>query len=252
MIWSNNPSPSILMVDVSGSPESPTPPASGRQRLFTRVSDGHLCRIESDGTVTDIEGTAGDVVGPSSAVDSRIAVFDGTTGKLIKDGGSTIASITAGAISSSIYVNLQDQKAQNTQGGSFTSGAWRTRDLNTEVSDVGGLCSLASNQFTLSAGTYWIMASAPAYFVNNHKTRLFNVTDNVVVLPGTSEYASTLSPVGDGPQSRSLIEGLFTIGASKALEIQHQCTTTCNTNGFGNKTNFATEVYTTVSLLKIG
>jgi hypothetical protein len=36
---------------------------------------------------------AGDVVGPSSVVDERIAVFDGTTGKLIKDGGVTIAQI---------------------------------------------------------------------------------------------------------------------------------------------------------------
>jgi hypothetical protein len=36
---------------------------------------------------------AGDVVGPSSVVDERIAVFDGTTGKLIKDGGVTISEI---------------------------------------------------------------------------------------------------------------------------------------------------------------
>jgi hypothetical protein len=36
---------------------------------------------------------SGDVVGPSSVVDERIAVFDGTTGKLIKDGGVTIAEI---------------------------------------------------------------------------------------------------------------------------------------------------------------
>lgn len=39
----------------------------------------------------------GDVVGPSSAVNNRIAVFDDTTGKLIKDGGSTIAEIVAGS-----------------------------------------------------------------------------------------------------------------------------------------------------------
>lgn len=36
---------------------------------------------------------AGDVDGPASAVDARIAVFDGTTGKLIKDGGKTIAEL---------------------------------------------------------------------------------------------------------------------------------------------------------------
>jgi len=34
---------------------------------------------------------AGDVVGPAGATDARIAVFDGVTGKLLKDGGSTIA-----------------------------------------------------------------------------------------------------------------------------------------------------------------
>jgi hypothetical protein len=38
---------------------------------------------------------AGDVVGPSSAVDSRIAAFDSTTGKLLKDGGATIAEVRA-------------------------------------------------------------------------------------------------------------------------------------------------------------
>jgi hypothetical protein len=36
---------------------------------------------------------SGDVVGPASAVDAQIAVFSGTTGKLIADGGATIASL---------------------------------------------------------------------------------------------------------------------------------------------------------------
>lgn len=38
-------------------------------------------------------GGSGDVVGPASAVDSRIAVFDGVTGKLIKDGGQVISGL---------------------------------------------------------------------------------------------------------------------------------------------------------------
>lgn len=42
----------------------------------------------------DIAGD-GDVVGPGSAVDNSVAVFDGTTGKLVKDGGATIAQIRA-------------------------------------------------------------------------------------------------------------------------------------------------------------
>ena len=36
----------------------------------------------------------------------------------------------AGGLFSS-YAIIADQKTQNTAGGTFTSGAWRTRDLNT-------------------------------------------------------------------------------------------------------------------------
>lgn len=38
-------------------------------------------------------GGTGDVVGPASAVDGNIATYDGTTGKLIEDGGATIAEV---------------------------------------------------------------------------------------------------------------------------------------------------------------
>lgn len=41
-------------------------------------------------------GGSGDVVGPASAVDDRIATFDGTTGKLIQDSGATVASLNTG------------------------------------------------------------------------------------------------------------------------------------------------------------
>jgi hypothetical protein len=47
-----------------------------------------------------IPADAGDVVGPASAVDDRIATFDSTTGKLIQDGGKTIAGLRAPAVQS--------------------------------------------------------------------------------------------------------------------------------------------------------
>lgn len=43
---------------------------------------------------TSVAGT-GDVVGPVSSVDENIAVFDGITGKLLKDGGISIAAVVA-------------------------------------------------------------------------------------------------------------------------------------------------------------
>lgn len=43
---------------------------------------------------------SGDVVGPASAVNNDIVVFDSTTGKLVKDGGKTIAQLRAPAVQS--------------------------------------------------------------------------------------------------------------------------------------------------------
>lgn len=41
-------------------------------------------------------GGSGDVVGPAGAVDGRVVLFDGTTGKLIKDSGLTLAGTNTG------------------------------------------------------------------------------------------------------------------------------------------------------------
>ena len=54
--------------------------------LFRSVRHG-----EDDIIAIQEDDSGGDVVGPSSATDDRIATFDGTTGKLIQDGGTTIA-----------------------------------------------------------------------------------------------------------------------------------------------------------------
>ena len=71
------------------------------------VQVGYILICTVDNTVTGDHATvganwdvipinnAGEVIGPSSAGNLRIAVFDGTTGKLIKDGGKTIAEIEA-------------------------------------------------------------------------------------------------------------------------------------------------------------
>lgn len=149
------------------------------------------------------------------------------------------------------YIHLQDQKSSGTASGGFTSGAWRTRTLNTEVADTNNDCSLASNQFTLSAGTYEIEARAGAVFVSGHQIRLRNTTDNTTVLVGSSAYAALVS-ASDGSQTDSVIQDRFTIGASKALEIQHQCAVTRATNGFGVQAGFGEiEVYCDVVLRRV-
>src|SRR6185436_19491385 len=107
------------------------------------------------------------------------------------------------------YALIQDQKAANTDGGGFTSGAYRTRDLNTEVVDADGIVSISSNQFTLGPGTYYIRARAPAYSVQEHKAKLRNVTDSTDALIGSSEHSFSSN------ETWSEIQGAITLAGSK-------------------------------------
>lgn len=147
------------------------------------------------------------------------------------------------------FIILQDQKASGTDGGTFTSAAWRTRDLNTEVVDTGNHCTLAANQFTLVAGTYRIQAGASGYAVGGHKLRLQNITDAATTLVGNNTVSTA---TGASTNNTAQLFGRFTIAASKTFELQHQCGTTKTTNGFGLAHSFAStsEIYTTIIIEK--
>lgn len=144
------------------------------------------------------------------------------------------------------YILIQDQKAQNTAGGAFTSGAWQTRVLNTEVTDTGDHASVASNQITLQPGTYQAYIICPGVSVDRHQSRLQNITDATTTLLGTSVYNASAT-LHSGV---SVISGRFTITSPKVFEVQHRCQTTKATNGFGVESNFTTEVYTSALFLR--
>lgn len=66
----------------------------------------HVAQVTFNATghatsAVDVPISAGDVVGPASATDNAIARYDGTTGKLIKNSGITIADGATGALSGS-------------------------------------------------------------------------------------------------------------------------------------------------------
>ena len=94
------------------------------------------------------------------------------------------------------YAIICDQKDSTTDGGDFTTGAWRTRNLNTEIADPDGIVSISSNQFTLQAGTYLIKWSAPAYKADKNATRLYDVTNTAAISPvGSAEHAGTTTAI---------------------------------------------------------
>jgi hypothetical protein len=139
---------------------------------------------------------------------------------------------------------IEDQKAQNTAGGTFTSGADQTRVLNTLVYNRGTLVTLASNQFVLPIGVWDIKWSAPGFQTNAHQSWLYDITGSAVAGRGTSAEAGGAS----NSQSDSVGSARVSLAAATTYEIRHRCTTTRATDGFGVQSNFGVEVYTRVEV----
>ena len=145
------------------------------------------------------------------------------------------------------YSYIADEKTAGTSGGTFSNGAWRTRDL-TAITNYGNIdCTLDSNQFTLGPGTYGISANAPMYQVNRNAARLRRITaPSTTILFSSSNYNTNTTQV----VLEVFIRGFFTITESVSFEIQHSAQDT-RTNGFGFATGIQTEVYTQVSLYRL-
>ena len=162
---------------------------------------------------------------------------------------------------------LTDQKSSGTAGGTFTSGAWRDRTLNTEI-DPQNFVTLDSGNvyFSLAAGTYSIKWNAPATAVDMHQTRLIYATNNtfssgVGYVYGSSEQSDQNE--GDGGAS-TIVNSTKSFGSTikttteiNYFKIQHRCATTSSdggdnnaTWGFGKPSSFSgesqVEVYTEV------
>jgi hypothetical protein len=190
--------------------------------------------VEGNVVPSPASQATGDILVRGASSWSRLAI--GAYGQVprVNSGATAIEYTGAGAPD----VIIEDQKAAGTDGGTFTSGAWRTRTLNTEVKDTYSLASISSNEvtFTVAGVVKW---SAPGYGVNTHKTRLYNVTDATVAGTGSSERAGGISV---GVMTRS--SGECAVVAGKAYRIEHQCGTTENTDGFGIASDFSQiEIY---------
>ena len=144
------------------------------------------------------------------------------------------------------YAIICDQKDSGVDGGTFTSAAWQTRDLNTEIADPDGIVSISSNQFTLQAGTYLVKATVPAYKATTHVAKLYNATDSSDIQMGTAQTAH-ITYLGD---ASSKISARFTLTGAKALEIQHICSHTVASIGFGSGHSYGVNVYTLVEIYK--
>lgn len=159
------------------------------------VEVGDMCICNTDSTASGDQATVGTkwnviqkniigaVTGPSTSVDGNVALFDGTTGKVIKDGGIPYSSI-------SFQV---DQSA----GTSDTYGI------------LAGLVNSSNTQYTVSLGSY--ITGSLTVFLNGQLQTQGTSEDWVETTPASGTFDFVTAPTtGD------LITAVyqFTTGAS--------------------------------------
>jgi hypothetical protein len=167
-----------------------------------------------------------------------LAVFDGADWVEITGGGG--GGMTLIAIAT-------DVKSSGTDGGGFTNGARRTRTLNTLSEAVASVVSLASNEVTLPAGTWFFRWSCPAYKTGSHKSWLRDVTNAADLATGSSEFASA----SDAMQSSSIGSAVAVLAGTVAVKLEHQGALTQASNGFGVATSLGSEVYSQLEVWRL-
>jgi len=203
----------------------------------TIVAGAGLIITQTGATITTAAGDTFDVEMITSTT-CRIKNYTLASGEALVGGDSFARAL----------LHVQEQQSAGTDAGTFTSGSWQTRTLNTVVTNEISGASLGSNQITLPAGTYIIEASLPGYRCDLHKGALYNTSDTAFELQGTSEKTTSASAIS----TRSFITGKFTISAEKVFELQHRCSSTKGTDGFGVASNFGvTEIYADVMIWKV-
>jgi len=106
---------------------------------------GTVSASNLSGTNTGDQSLAAYVVGPASAGDSKVVLFDGTTGKLIKDSGLTLSGTNTG-----------DQTITLTGGvtgsgtGSFAATVVTNANLTGPVTSVGNATTITDKAVTLA------------------------------------------------------------------------------------------------------
>lgn len=108
--------------------------------------------------------------------------------------GDEFGKFNAGFLGAHNMMHVQDHKSGTTFGGAFTTGAWRTRDLNTIIINNINGASLSTNIITLPAGKYYIEAEAPAAYIYIHKIRVYDLTANAALFYGTTQRSDLTYP----------------------------------------------------------
>jgi len=192
--------------------------------------------IKVSGSVTDLSGMSLSSVANGFGVGTKVVVIDPM----------------AAVVEERKVAIFEDQKAAGTHGGTFTSGSWQDRTLNTTVVSATGI-TLSSNQVTLSPGyKYLVSYCCPGYLTSRHKAKLYNVTDTADEHIGESAYSNTTSPKSSTTSKGDYVVDLTAESSSKTYKLQHRCEVTMADVGMGLASDWSVvEVYSRMKVERL-
>lgn len=164
-----------------------SPPTTG---VAINAGEDAIVSWDADATDFRVVGGGGDVVGPSSATDSTLPLFDGSTGKLLKTSGKAVPS---GVIVGTTDTQTLTNKAVSPRIVATTGSSLAITATSTDI---------ASHINTLSSGT--ITISAPSGTpVDGQKIIIRLQTTNTQTLSFDSVYSGSSDQALPGSSSGS-------------------------------------------------
>jgi hypothetical protein len=136
-------------------------------------------------------------------------------------------------------VTIRDERsASTTQAGTFTSGSYVKRTLQTMYGDT-TFVSLSSSVFTLVPGYYLLEGKAQSFYCGIVKHKIRNTTDSTDVIVGIPEQVQVGVDIGAAVATMiNTMYGFFEITSSKDFELQGRCSITRSTDGLGSAPNY--------------
>lgn len=186
---------------------------------------------------TDEEAQAVMGLGSNSVLD--FADLVNTEAEWMAGTASAYAYITPAHLASAIgalglLAVIEDQKSSGVASASMTGGTWSVRDLNTVTRNSNTAVAIAANEFTMARDGWceWMCKHTDTF-----NSRLYNVTDGVVVAGGSGS--------SNGSLYNGITEGGALVVAGKTYRIELNASVTRALPGAARGVN---EVYTRVRI----
>ena len=238
-------SPASRLTDLLDFPSS----YSGQALKVVRVASG-----ETGVEFADL-GTVGDVAGPASATDAAIVLFDGTTGKLVKDSGTTIASLGGGDVTGPGSSTDSSLAAfDGTGGDTLKEAGYGLNDAGTGTTDLWSADKIAS-EISSAAGTAEAIRIVCSDMTSSLTTGTAKVTFRM-------PFAMTLTAlprasVNTAPAGSTIIvdineEGTSIFSTRLTIDAGEKTSTTAATAAVLSDTSLADDAEITVDLDQIG